>query len=153
MKRCYNSTDATIRLLGGEVGGKELKRILVVDDSAVSRKLALFVLKNLGCEARGVPSAAEAFEALRNEVYDAIFMDLHMPEMNGCEASMFIRRSGAGEANRSLPIFAITGSDLPEERESCVSAGMTDFLAKPFSGEHAEALLRKHCGKTAHDGQ
>jgi len=130
-----------------------LKRILVVDDSAVSRKLALFVLKNLGCEARGVPSAAEAFEALRNEVYDAIFMDLHMPEMNGCEASMFIRRSGAGEANRSLPIFAITGSDLPEERESCVSAGLTDFLAKPFSGEHAEALLRKHCGKTAHDGQ
>lgn len=130
-----------------------MKRILVVDDSAVSRKLALFVLKNLGCEARGVPSAAEAFEALRNEVFDAIFMDLHMPEMNGCEAAMFIRRSGAGEANRSLPIFAITGSDLPEERESCVSAGMTDFLAKPFSGEHAEALLRKHCGKTAHDGQ
>lgn len=130
-----------------------MKRILVVDDSAVSRKLALFVLKNLGCEARGVPSAAEAFEALRNEVFDAIFMDLHMPEMNGCEAAMFIRRSGAGEANRSLPVFAITGSDLPEERESCVSAGMTDFLAKPFSGEHAEALLRKHCGKTAQDGQ
>ena len=130
-----------------------MKRILVVDDSAVSRKLALFVLKNLGCEARGVRSAAEAFDALRNEVYDAIFMDLHMPEMNGCEAAMFIRRSGAGEANRSLPIFAITGSDLPEERENCVSAGMTDFLAKPFSGEHAEALLRKHCGKTAHDGQ
>ena len=130
-----------------------MKRILVVDDSAVSRKLALFVLKNLGYEARGVSSAAEAFEALQNKRYDALFMDLHMPGMNGCEAALFIRQSGAGEANSSLPIFAITGSDLPEERESCALAGMTDFLAKPFSGEHAEALLKKHCCENTLDGQ
>ena len=129
-----------------------MKRILVVDDSAVSRKLALFVLKNLGCEAHGVSSAAEAFDALEREPYDAVFMDLHMPDMNGCDATLFIRQAGAGTANRTLPIIAISGSDLPEERASCQTAGMNDFLSKPFSGEHAEAMLRKHCVRSR-DGQ
>ncbi|GEM_PF-3512813 len=130
-----------------------MKRILVVDDSAVSRKLALFVLKNLGYEPHGAASAAEAFDALRREEYDAVFMDLHMPDMNGCEAVALIRRSGAGTANSSLPIIAISGSDLPEEREHCRTSGMTDFLAKPFSGEKAEAMLSKYCPAVPPDVQ
>lgn len=121
-----------------------MKRILIVDDSAVSHKLALFVLKNLGYDPYGVTSASEAFEVLRSEHYDAVFMDLNMPDMNGWDATRFIRQAGAGATNSSLPIIAITGSDLPEERAHGEAAGITDFLAKPFSGEHAGAMLKKY---------
>lgn len=126
-----------------------MSRVLVVDDSAVSLKLAVFVLGGIGCQAHGVSSAALAFEELQRNKYDMILMDLYMPEMNGFEAAAFIQNGGAGGANSKLPIIAVSGTDEPEERKKSRSAGMIDFVPKPFTEVTIKPLLSKYCPDTS----
>ncbi len=122
---------------------------MVVDDSMVSLKLAVFVLGSIGCHAHGVSSAALAFEELQRNKYDVILMDLYMPDMDGFEAAVFIRNGGAGEENSKLPIIAVSGTDEPEERKKSRSAGMIDFVPKPFTEVTIKPLLSKHCPGTS----
>jgi CheY-like chemotaxis protein len=69
-------------------------------------------------------------------------MDQHMPEQDGIEATLEIRRSG--ESGRRIPIIALTASALPEDRERCQHAGMDDFLAKPFNSSALKAAIACH---------
>lgn len=117
-------------------------RVLVVEDNAVNRRLVERFLDRLGCAARFSDSGEEGLAELERAEFDVVFMDCHMPGMDGYETTKAIRRLEAGGGRRT-PVIAMTASVLVEDRESCFRAGMDDFLAKPFSLEEFRAMLER----------
>ena len=103
-------------------------RILVAEDNAVNQKVVLGFLRRLGYQPKLAIDGREALAAGLESPWDVILMDVHMPVMDGLEAARSLRNAGyAG------PIWALTASTLPEERDRCRDAGMDGFLAKPVS--------------------
>jgi CheY-like chemotaxis protein len=82
----------------------------------------------------------EALERVKDEVPDAVLMDLHMPVMDGLEATRLIHELPQG---KSLPIIAMTAAVLPEDRARCAAAGMVDFIAKPIDPDDLVRALLK----------
>lgn len=114
---------------------------LVVEDDPASRELACAVLERAGAQVTAVASGVEAIDAWRAGAYDIVFMDNHMPRMNGLEATQHIRREERAAQRAKTPIIAITASGLPEELQACLDAGMDAFLLKPFRLHALVALL------------
>ncbi|QXI49289.1 response regulator [Pseudomonas anuradhapurensis] len=113
-------------------------RILLVEDNPVNQLVAKGMLAKLGCQVQLATQGAEALEMLEQDTFDLVLMDCNMPVMDGYEASRRIRQSGRWP---DLPIVALTANAMPEERERCRAAGMTDYLAKPFRREELLALI------------
>ena len=115
---------------------------LLVEDNRVNQRLALAQLRKLGCTVETANNGAEGLAAWERGSFALIFMDCHMPEMDGFEAT---RRIRALEKERSLPrirIVAMTASALPGDRENCFASGMDDYLAKPVGVTELKASLR-----------
>ncbi|KAA5839976.1 response regulator [Pseudomonas chlororaphis] len=112
--------------------------ILLVEDNPVNQLVAKGMLSKLGCEVTVASQGAEALDVLEHQHFDLVLMDCNMPVMDGYEASRQIRRSGRWP---DLPIVALTANAMPEERERCRAAGMSDYLSKPFRREELIALL------------
>ena len=112
--------------------------VLVVDDDRDSRMLAGKMLQSLGCFAEDAADGAEAVKAFVPEKYLAILMDMAMPVMDGMEAARNIR---ALESGSHAPIIALTANVMRGDRERCLTAGMDDFLAKPFKRAELAAKL------------
>jgi PAS domain S-box-containing protein len=116
-------------------------RILVAEDNEVNTKLALLLLERLGHRADVVGNGREALEALRRERYDVVLMDVEMPEMDGLEAS---RRIHAEWLNDRRPrIIAMTANAMQGDRETCLAAGMDDYLSKPIRRDELAAALER----------
>ena len=114
-------------------------RILLVEDNAVNQKLALLLLGRLGYRADTANDGVEALRSVRRQKYDVIFMDMHMPEMDGLEASRHIRQI---ECKGERPwIIALTANALQEDRKRCLEAGMDDFLTKPIQANDLRLAL------------
>ncbi|MDY7561340.1 response regulator [Pseudomonas sp. AB6] len=113
-------------------------RILLVEDNPVNQLVAKGMLSKLGCEVVVSGHGAQALEQLEEQDFDLVLMDCNMPVMDGYEASRQIRQSGRWP---QLPIIALTANAMPEEREHCRAAGMSDYLAKPFRREELISLL------------
>ncbi|MFJ4354097.1 response regulator [Pseudomonas sp. NPDC089428] len=113
-------------------------RILLVEDNPVNQLVAKGMLAKLGCQVQLATQGVEALEWLEREDFDLVLMDCNMPVMDGYEASRRIRQSGRWP---ELPIVALTANAMPEERERCRAAGMSDYLAKPFRREELLALI------------
>ncbi|WP_458128123.1 response regulator [Pseudomonas sp. Z2-11] len=113
-------------------------RVLLVEDNPVNQLVAKGMLVKLGCEVVVAAHGAEALDQLEQQTFDLVLMDCNMPVMDGYEASRQIRRSGRWP---DLPIVALTANAMPEERERCRAAGMSDYLSKPFRREELAALL------------
>ncbi|MBG85491.1 MAG: hypothetical protein CMO80_01140 [Verrucomicrobiales bacterium] len=113
--------------------------ILLAEDNEVNREVAIGMLDSLGHEVTTVVNGREAVEAWRSGEFDLILMDVHMPIMDGFEATQAIR-----ECEKSMdeitPIIAITANAAREDRQACLEAGMTEHLAKPI---HEDALREK----------
>ena len=113
-------------------------RILLAEDNPVNQQVAAAMLLKRGHQVDVVTNGREAVDAVRAHGYDVVLMDIQMPEMDGFAATRTIRDLPQG---RSLPIVALTAHALSGERERCLAAGMTGYLAKPFKVHELFALV------------
>jgi signal transduction histidine kinase/HPt (histidine-containing phosphotransfer) domain-containing protein len=105
-------------------------RVLVVEDNALNQRLVKELLVGLGAAVTVAGNGAEAVAAAAREPFDAILMDVQMPEMDGLEAT---RRIRALPGRAGVPIVAMTAHALAGSREQCLAAGMNDFIGKPIT--------------------
>jgi PAS domain S-box-containing protein len=108
------------------------ERILLAEDNEVNALLAMRQFKRLGFTISVVANGREALEAVAAERFDAVFMDCHMPEMDGLDATRRIRTL-ADAPRRCVPIIAMTADAQAEDKASCLAAGMDDYISKPAS--------------------
>lgn len=116
-------------------------RVLVVEDDATNRKLAVLQLDALGVMADAVSDGRQALEALTRAPYDFILMDCQMSDMDGYAATKEIRSREGGRSRTT--IIALTAGVLQADRDKCLAAGMNDFLPKPVLREDLSAMLDK----------
>jgi two-component system sensor histidine kinase/response regulator len=115
-------------------------RVLLAEDNAVNRKLAVRILEKHGHRVTVAVNGREAMEALVRDQFDAILMDVQMPEMDGFEATAAIRRSERG-SGRHIPIVAMTAHAMKGDREQCLQSGMDAYLSKPIRGQELLDIL------------
>jgi len=108
-------------------------RLLVAEDNATNQLVVRSVLAKFGLTADFAGNGIEALEAVRQRPYDLILMDVHMPEMDGLEATRAIRSFGDERAR--IPVIALTANAFAHDVESCHAAGMNGHLGKPFRKE------------------
>jgi CheY-like chemotaxis protein/HPt (histidine-containing phosphotransfer) domain-containing protein len=106
-------------------------KVLVAEDNRVNQRLLLGILSGLGHEVTLTANGREAVAAARASEFDIALLDVHMPEMDGFQATAAIRALER-ETGRHLPIAAVTASALKGDREACLAAGMDGYLAKPI---------------------
>ena len=112
---------------------KELKdiNILLVEDNLINQKITLLTLKPLVNSIDTASNGQEAIEKLTTSNYDMVLLDIQMPVMNGIKAAVKIREMEAG-SDTHIPIIAVTANAMIGDREKCLSAGIDEYLAKPF---------------------
>ncbi|MEM9774193.1 MAG: response regulator [Chloroflexota bacterium] len=116
-------------------------RILLAEDNVINQKVAIRILNKLGYRADLVANGTEAVEAVNRQDYDLILMDVHMPEMDGLEATRQIKQNV--QPNQCPAIVALTAGVMHSDREMCSQAGMDDFLPKPFKIRELTSLIKK----------
>jgi CheY-like chemotaxis protein len=119
------------------------KKILLVEDNEVNRRLAEFLLTSQGWEVREAASAEEAFEMLAMERPDLIVMDIQLPGMDGLEATKRLKKD---PLLRDIPVVAVTSFAMVGDEEKAIAAGCIGYLTKPidkatFIGEIASHLV------------
>ncbi|MBK6852263.1 MAG: response regulator [Burkholderiales bacterium] len=123
------------RLAAADIAGKH---ILLVEDNELSQAVAREFMQRAGLRVSCAGNGGEAMLAVEHERFDAVLMDLHMPDMDGFEAT---RRIRALPGNQALPIIALTAAALQQDRASAQAAGMNAHLAKPIDPETLIELL------------
>jgi len=118
------------------------KTVLLVEDNVINQQVARRMLEVLGYQVRVATSGREAIEQVRSQTPDVILMDCQLPEMDGFTATRHIREQERTQGHR-VPIIALTANALAGERERCLSAGMDDYLAKPFKIKDLEEVMRR----------
>jgi signal transduction histidine kinase/DNA-binding response OmpR family regulator len=113
------------------------RRILLAEDNAVNRLVVAAILAKHGHELVVVENGIEALAAVQRGSFDAVLMDVQMPEMDGLEATAAIRGAELGTGRR-VPIIALTAHAMKGDRDACLAAGMDAYLSKPV---HPAALL------------
>ncbi len=121
--------------------------VLLAEDQAVNREIAMTWLEKLGCRVTAVENGLDALNAFRTQHFDAILMDCQMREMDGYQATELIRKLECERgATSPTPIIALTAHTLAGDRERCLAAGMDDFLAKPFKRNDLHRCLARCLG-------
>jgi PAS domain S-box-containing protein len=110
-------------------------QVLLVDDDQINRIVAGELLRQQGWRVAEAENGRQALAAIASTEFDLVLMDMEMPEMDGLEATRLIRGKEADTATRHLPIIAMTAHALESYRQQCLSAGMDDFISKPFEGD------------------
>jgi CheY-like chemotaxis protein len=123
-------------------------RILLVEDVEINREIVIAMLEDYRLEIDCAENGREAVEKFSQNpgVYDMIFMDIQMPEVDGFEATRQIRaREKQGkEADSRIPIIAMTANVFREDIEKCLQAGMDGHTGKPLDFEEVRLLLRRY---------
>jgi len=113
-------------------------RILLVEDNRTNQEVALSLLEQFGLRADVARNGQEAVTALAGADYALVLMDIHMPVMNGLDATRLIR---GGTRNATVPIIAMTAAAFPEDRRNAFAAGMSDFISKPIDVHRLAAVM------------
>ena len=116
-------------------------RILLAEDNPVNALLARELLRRRGHNVDQVATGEEAVAACQRARFDVVIMDLHMPGLDGIEATRRIRAAEAVSGGRRLPIFALTADAVETGRKACLAAGMDGFLTKPVDPAELDAVL------------
>jgi signal transduction histidine kinase/CheY-like chemotaxis protein/HPt (histidine-containing phosphotransfer) domain-containing protein len=106
-------------------------RVLLAEDNVVNQRLAASILERRGHKVAIVGNGREALDAMERESFDAVLMDVQMPEMGGLEATVAIRERER-QTGQHVPIIAMTAHAMKGDRERCLSAGMDEYLTKPL---------------------
>lgn len=117
-------------------------RVLLVEDNEVNRKVAVRLLQRLGYEVDVAEDGGEAVEKTAQRRYDAVLMDVHMPRMDGLEATRRIRERERVTGGHQV-IIAMTASAMKEDVERCLMSGMDDYLSKPVRLEVLQGMLER----------
>jgi PAS domain S-box-containing protein len=128
------------------------RRVLLVEDNPVNQLIAQTLLADWGMDVHCADNGRAAIAAVEqaaaaDAAFEIVLMDVHMPEMNGCDATIALRRQFTADA---LPIIALTAAALSDEKARCLAAGMNDFVTKPMEAATLrEALVRQLAGRPA----
>ncbi|MBT8148066.1 MAG: response regulator, partial [Gammaproteobacteria bacterium] len=114
-------------------------RILVVEDNVANQLLAVMLLEELGHDVHVAATGKEAIELVEELNYDLVFMDMQMPEMDGIEATVHIRKLGGFCSD--IPIIAMTANVQQKDKDACMEAGMVDFVTKPIERALLESKI------------
>ena len=118
-------------------------RILVAEDNATNRKVALGLLQKRGHHVVAVEDGRRAVEALEQDRFDMVLMDVQMPGMNGLDATAAIRAREAAQGLPHTPIVALTAHAMKGDRERCLQAGMDGYVSKPVEAEELFAAIER----------
>jgi CheY-like chemotaxis protein len=138
---------------GGEASGSSLRRrnprdvparipVLIAEDNLVNQRVIQRMVERQGYGARIVSSGFEAIQAVEEQAFDLIFMDVQMPGMDGFEATANIRKLDEAVGRRSY-IVAMTAHALNSDRERCRQAGMDDYISKPIDSTRLKKILER----------
>jgi two-component system, sensor histidine kinase and response regulator len=119
-------------------------RVLLAEDNRINQVLAVSLLERAGHRVDAVANGIEAVAAVGKIPYDVVLMDVHMPEMDGLEATAAIRRLGG--AHGRVPIIALTANAMPGDRDRFLASGMDDYIAKPIVIDQFLDTVRKYQG-------
>ena len=121
-------------------------RLLLVEDRTMNQEIARVFLEHAGYQVDVVDNGPAAISAVQNARFDAVLMDMRMPEMDGLEATRRIRRLGGDVAQ--LPIIALSAGVLPNDVSECYAAGMNDHIGKPFDRDEMYRVIEQWTAKS-----
>ena len=124
------------------------RRILLVEDNRVNQRVALRILENAGHRVLVAGNGKQALDAHAQERFDAVLMDLQMPEMDGWQATSVIRERDRA-AGIHTPIVALTAHAMSGDRERCLEAGMDEYLSKPIASAALLQVVERVCPQLA----
>ncbi|UUX51526.1 ATP-binding protein [Nisaea acidiphila] len=142
------ASEGAIKNVQSETAGRSLDnalpayRVLVAEDNAINAMVVTAVLEKLGQKVDQVENGLQAVSAVRDGEYDVVFMDIHMPEMDGIEATREIR---TGNKNSGIPIIGLTAEAFVERHAEFKAAGMDEVMTKPFTEDQLYNVLSRHC--------
>lgn len=128
-------------LFNEAMGNEKPLRILMAEDNLINQKVVQRILNKLGYQVDVTGNGVEAVQALKQQVYDVVLMDIQMPEMDGVEATKQIRQTVPGISQPH--IVAMTANALAGDREQYLAEGMDDYISKPVRIEELTALLSR----------
>ncbi len=131
-----SASEAAVAIKADEKGST----ILLAEDNEVNALIAKTMIEDEGLSIHHVEDGKQVVEAVKKKRYKMILMDIHMPDIDGYEATKLIRRWEKKNNIKPVPIIAMTANALKGDREKCLETGMDDYLAKPVS---REKLLQK----------
>ncbi|RYF94291.1 MAG: response regulator, partial [Chitinophagaceae bacterium] len=132
-------SSSTVHVLNSDFAARNPLSILLVEDNLINQLLATTILTKLGYQPKIANNGLEAIEMLSDHPYDLILMDMQMPEMDGVEATKHIRQHFTVQPI----IIAMTANAMQEDRETCLQAGMNDYLSKPVKPEDLMMMVQK----------
>jgi PAS domain S-box-containing protein len=118
-------------------------RILLVEDNIVNQKVAVGIMNKWNLSVDTAMNGLEALNALSRKKYDLVFMDVQMPELDGFETTKKIRDGENNVLDQTVPVIAMTAHTMCGDKEECISAGMNDYIPKPFNVDQLFAVLNK----------
>ncbi|MCP4107487.1 MAG: response regulator [Desulfobacteraceae bacterium] len=125
-------------------------RVLLVEDHPINRRVVSEILKTASISTECAVTGFEAVEAVMNNDYNAVLMDVQMPEMDGIEATRRIRAFEAQNSEPETPIIAMTAHTMSGDRDRCLDAGMNDYISKPVNRKELFISLRRNISRSEH---
>ncbi|MDX1977215.1 MAG: response regulator [Pseudanabaenaceae cyanobacterium bins.68] len=136
------STAVSLRLIDS-FAAQYPQNILVAEDNVINQELVQAMLTKLGYAPKIVPDGIEVLEALRQDYYSLVFLDVQMPRLNGLETATYIDHHWPEFFGKARPtLIAMTASAMQGDREMCLEAGMDDYITKPLFFESLQKTIQ-----------
>jgi PAS domain S-box-containing protein len=141
----FTESDGAAAQTGSDSQSNEVMpvRILLAEDDATNQKLALALLRKLGYRADLAGTGREVIQALEDQPYEVVLLDMQLPDVDGLEVARFICRSWPRQERPYL--IAVTANAMQGDREQCLDAGMDDYISKPLRLEELSSAIGKSC--------